>query len=83
MCKSPERVAACWIAQQCTFPAKVKLVTVVTEPSAAMDERGDLPFKAEYAKSGRAACKRCKDTIAKDSLRLAIMVQVCIYMLVY
>ncbi|KAL0276840.1 UNVERIFIED_CONTAM: hypothetical protein PYX00_004320 [Menopon gallinae] len=34
-----------------------------------------LPFRAEYAKSGRAACKLCKSTIAKDELRLAVMVQ--------
>ncbi|XP_072356323.1 poly [ADP-ribose] polymerase 1 [Scyliorhinus torazame] len=32
-------------------------------------------FKAEYAKSGRASCKKCTESIAKDSLRLAIMVQ--------
>jgi len=36
----------------------------------------DFPFKAEYAKSGRASCKSCTNSIAKDSLRLAIMVQV-------
>lgn len=35
----------------------------------------DLPFQAEYAKSGRAGCKACKGNIAQDSLRLAIMVQ--------
>ncbi|KAK6618637.1 hypothetical protein RUM43_013028 [Polyplax serrata] len=34
-----------------------------------------LPFRAEYAKSGRAGCKGCQNTIAKDSLRLAAMVQ--------
>ena len=34
-----------------------------------------LPFRVEYAKSGRAGCKGCKDTIAKDSLRMAIMIQ--------
>ncbi|KAK8406811.1 hypothetical protein O3P69_007397 [Scylla paramamosain] len=38
-----------------------------------MDE--ELPFKAEYAKSGRASCRGCKQNIAKDSLRLAVMVQ--------
>uniref|UniRef100_A0A8C9VCE1 Poly [ADP-ribose] polymerase n=1 Tax=Scleropages formosus TaxID=113540 RepID=A0A8C9VCE1_SCLFO len=32
-------------------------------------------YKAEYAKSGRASCKKCKENIAKDSLRMAIMVQ--------
>lgn len=36
----------------------------------------DLPFKAEYAKSGRAACKGCKNNIEKGTLRLAAMVQV-------
>ena len=35
----------------------------------------DLPFKAEYAKSGRSACKMCKDTIAQATLRVAVMVQ--------
>nr|UYS55296.1 poly-ADP-ribose polymerase I [Physella acuta] len=35
----------------------------------------DLPFQAEYAKSGRAACKMCKSAISQDSLRLAVMVQ--------
>lgn len=36
----------------------------------------DLPFKVEYAKSGRASCRGCKQPIAKDTLRLAVMVQV-------
>lgn len=35
----------------------------------------DLPYKAEYAKSGRASCKGCKNSIDKDTLRMAIMVQ--------
>ncbi|XP_037073152.1 poly [ADP-ribose] polymerase 1-like [Pollicipes pollicipes] len=35
----------------------------------------DLPFRAEYAKSGRAGCKGCKGNIAKDTLRMAAMVQ--------
>jgi len=39
----------------------------------------DLPFKAEYAKSNRSSCKMCRDNIAKDSLRLAKMVQVGIF----
>lgn len=38
----------------------------------------DLPYRAEYAKSGRASCKGCKSPIAKDTLRLAVMVQVAI-----
>uniref|UniRef100_A0A7R8Z663 Poly [ADP-ribose] polymerase n=1 Tax=Timema douglasi TaxID=61478 RepID=A0A7R8Z663_TIMDO len=37
-----------------------------------MDE---LPYRAEYAKSGRASCKSCKSPIDKDTLRLAVMVQ--------
>ncbi|CAL1292483.1 unnamed protein product [Larinioides sclopetarius] len=36
----------------------------------------DLPFIAEYAASGRASCKKCKQKIARDSLRIAVMVQI-------
>lgn len=36
----------------------------------------DWPYRAEYAKSGRAACKGCSLKIDKGELRLAIMVQV-------
>ena len=39
-------------------------------------EETEYDFKAEYAKSNRASCKSCTGLIAKDSLRLAIMVQV-------
>lgn len=39
------------------------------------DSKEDKLYMAEYAKSGRAACKKCKDNIAKDSLRMAIVVQ--------
>ncbi|XP_015201493.1 poly [ADP-ribose] polymerase 1 [Lepisosteus oculatus] len=39
------------------------------------DSQEEKLYKAEYAKSGRASCKKCKDNIAKDSLRMAIMVQ--------
>ncbi|XP_075970335.1 poly-(ADP-ribose) polymerase [Anticarsia gemmatalis] len=35
----------------------------------------DLPFQAEYAKTGRASCKGCKQKIEQGTLRLAIMVQ--------
>ncbi|KAL1117298.1 hypothetical protein AAG570_004624 [Ranatra chinensis] len=35
----------------------------------------ELPYRAEYAKSGRASCKGCKSTIEKESLRLAVLVQ--------
>ena len=38
----------------------------------------DRPFLAEYAKSGRASCKLCRGAIAKDTLRLAKMVQVSV-----
>ncbi|PVD25807.1 hypothetical protein C0Q70_13469 [Pomacea canaliculata] len=40
-----------------------------------MSDHTDLPFKAEYAKSGRSSCKQCKSSIDQDSLRLALMVQ--------
>uniref|UniRef100_A0A6P8QEZ4 Poly [ADP-ribose] polymerase n=1 Tax=Geotrypetes seraphini TaxID=260995 RepID=A0A6P8QEZ4_GEOSA len=40
-----------------------------------MDEAEDKLYRAEYAKSGRASCKKCGQSIAKDTLRLAIMVQ--------
>ena len=38
----------------------------------------DLPYRSEYAKSGRASCKACKGIISKDTLRMAQMVQVFI-----
>lgn len=41
-----------------------------------MGDHHDLPFKAEYAKSGRSSCKACKSNIGQGSLRLAVMVQV-------
>ncbi len=40
-----------------------------------MAEEEERPFKAEYAKSGRAGCKQCRGTISKDTLRMAKMVQ--------
>ncbi|XP_036864787.1 poly [ADP-ribose] polymerase 1 isoform X1 [Manis javanica] len=40
-----------------------------------MAEASDRLYRVEYAKSGRASCKKCGDSIAKDSLRMAIMVQ--------
>lgn len=43
------------------------------------ETQDDKLYKAEYAKSGRASCKKCKENIAKDSLRMAIMVQVTSY----
>ena len=41
-----------------------------------MADETDFPYKAEYAKSGRASCKACKDNIPKDSFRMAAMIQV-------
>ncbi|XP_043064419.1 poly [ADP-ribose] polymerase isoform X3 [Drosophila ficusphila] len=35
----------------------------------------ELPFMAEYARTGRASCKGCKCSIPKDNLRIAVMVQ--------
>ncbi|KAK8763975.1 hypothetical protein V5799_033404 [Amblyomma americanum] len=35
----------------------------------------DLPYMAEYAKSGRSSCKGCKSKIENAELRLAVMVQ--------
>ncbi|XP_055309208.1 poly [ADP-ribose] polymerase [Sitodiplosis mosellana] len=35
----------------------------------------ELPYKCEYAKSGRAGCKGCKTNIAQGTLRIAVMVQ--------
>ncbi|XP_076816431.1 poly [ADP-ribose] polymerase 1-like isoform X2 [Clavelina lepadiformis] len=35
----------------------------------------DPPYRVEYAKSNRSSCKSCLSLIAKDSLRIAIMVQ--------
>ncbi|XP_053315053.1 poly [ADP-ribose] polymerase 1 [Spea bombifrons] len=40
-----------------------------------MAEASEKLYRAEYAKSGRASCKKCGDNIGKESLRLAIMVQ--------
>ncbi|XP_075387171.1 poly [ADP-ribose] polymerase 1 [Tenrec ecaudatus] len=40
-----------------------------------MADSSDKLYRAEYAKSGRASCKKCKENIPKDSLRMAIMVQ--------
>uniref|UniRef100_A0A915CKB2 PARP-type domain-containing protein n=1 Tax=Parascaris univalens TaxID=6257 RepID=A0A915CKB2_PARUN len=39
-----------------------------TSPAKA---HSNLPYAVEYAKSGRAACKGCKDPIAMSSLRMS------------
>jgi poly [ADP-ribose] polymerase 1 len=36
----------------------------------------DLPYRVEYAKSGRAGCRKCKSKIDQGILRLAAMIQV-------
>lgn len=41
----------------------------------------ELPYKTEYAKTGRAGCKGCKSNIPQGEIRLAVMVQVCIHCL--
>ncbi|XP_050442642.1 poly [ADP-ribose] polymerase [Adelges cooleyi] len=38
-------------------------------------EIDDLPYRVEYAKSGRSKCKGCKEGIEKEHLRLAVMIQ--------
>lgn len=48
-----------------------------------MAEEEERPFKAEYAKSSRAACKQCKGNITKDTLRMAKMVQVGVSYLIW
>ncbi|KAB0344398.1 hypothetical protein FD754_021324 [Muntiacus muntjak] len=40
-----------------------------------MAESSDKVYRVEYAKSGRASCKKCKESIPKDSIRMAFMVQ--------
>lgn len=39
------------------------------------DKNDDLPYRAEYAKSGRAKCKGCKGDIPKGDLRMASLTQ--------
>ena len=41
------------------------------------------PYKAEYAKSGRAKCKTCKMPIEHGDLRLAVMTQVCSFFFLF
>ena len=49
--------------------------TQLLEISVGEMSSDDLPFRAEYAKSNRAGCKKCKEKIDKGELRLAVMVQ--------
>ena len=65
------------------FPARLGKVTI-SEPGSLLwgimggeeDNQNDLPYRSEYAKSGRAKCKGCKVEIPKGDLRLASMTQV-------
>ncbi|KAI1712161.1 poly(ADP-ribose) polymerase catalytic domain-containing protein [Ditylenchus destructor] len=49
-----------------------KKETPKTEGVSQSAERQELPYAAEYAKSGRAGCKGCKEPIAQGSLRMAV-----------
>uniref|UniRef100_A0A182YTW7 Poly [ADP-ribose] polymerase n=1 Tax=Biomphalaria glabrata TaxID=6526 RepID=A0A182YTW7_BIOGL len=40
-----------------------------------MSSHHDLPFQAEYAKSGRSSCKKCKQAISQDSLPIFFLFQ--------
>lgn len=42
-------------------------------------KRDDLPYGTEYAKSGRAACKDCKNLIGKGTLRMSRLTRVLLY----
>ncbi|KAI1724104.1 poly(ADP-ribose) polymerase, regulatory domain-containing protein [Ditylenchus destructor] len=46
--------------------------TPKTEGGSQAAERQELPYAAEYAKSGRAGCKGCKEPISQGSLRMAV-----------
>lgn len=53
--------------------------TAVAPAEVKSTETGDVEdifgYRAEYAKSGRSACKHCKDKIAEKSLRVSKLVQ--------
>jgi hypothetical protein len=36
----------------------------------------ELPYKVEYAKTGRAKCRGCKGPLPNQTLRIAALVQV-------
>lgn len=41
-----------------------------------MGEALDKLYRVKYAKSGRASCKKCSESLAKDPLQMAVIVQV-------
>lgn len=45
----------------------------MAEKSEARKERNELPYAAEYAKSGRAVCKACQTSITQVILRLYLV----------
>ena len=52
------------------------LIIHICERRMGDNAEADLPYRSEYAKSGRSSCKACKTSIGKADLRLAAMVQV-------
>ena len=61
-------------ANLCTF--LMVLIIHICERRMGDIAEADLPYRSEYAKSGRSSCKACKTSIGKADLRLAAMVQV-------
>lgn len=49
---------------------------VVIDFKEIKTKMSDLPYHVEYSKSNRASCKKCKNKIDKDVLRIAAMIQV-------
>ncbi|XP_073072780.1 uncharacterized protein [Manis javanica] len=41
-----------------------------------MGEALDKLYRVKYAKSGRASCKKCSESLAKDPLQMAVIVQI-------
>ena len=58
------------------YTFSIVLVIHIRERRMGDIAEADLPYRSEYAKSGRSSCKACKTSIGKADLRLAAMVQV-------
>ena len=58
------------------FTVLMVLIIRICERRMGDIAEADLPYRSEYAKSGRSSCKSCKTSIGKADLRLAAMVQV-------